>query len=178
MWDALQTKYGAPDRYPQKTIYDPCPVGYCVGQRQKFYGFTYRNGAYGQSCLYYQYNSSVPVNASEENINAIKQDLSKILHDDYLASNPVGYRFKRSGHDENPSIAKDNEGILFPATGYISSQMASSSHRGSSGNYWSSASYSMAGAYNLNFYSYGVGPQGGGNRAYGFSVRPLREPNL
>lgn len=118
------------------------------------------------------------VNASEENINAIKQDLSKILHDDYLASNPVGYRFKRSGHDENPSIAKDNEGILFPATGYIFSQTGSSSSRGYSGNYWSSAPNSMAGAYYLSFGSYRVYLQNGDNRAYGFSVRPLREPNL
>lgn len=178
LWDALQTNYGAPDHYPQKTIYDPCPVGYCVGQRQKFYGFTYRDGAYGQYCLYYQYNSSVMVNASEENINAIKQDLSKILHDDYLASNPVGYRFKRSGHDENPSIAKDNEGILFSATGYISSQTGSSSYRGYNGYYWSSAPNSMGGAYNLNFNSYSVYPQTGYYRTYGFSVRPLREPNL
>ena len=178
LWDALQTNYGAPDHYPQKTIYDPCPVGYCVGQMQKFYGFTYRDGVYGQNCLYYQYKSSVTVNASEENINAIKQDLSKILHDDYLASNPVGYRFKRSGHDENPSIAKDNEGILFPATGFIFSQRGSSYDRGNNGFYWSSAPNSMDGAYSLNFDSYGVYPQNGDYRASGYSVRPLREPNL
>ena len=118
------------------------------------------------------------MNASEENINAIKQDLSKILHDDYLASNPVGYRFKRSGHDENPSIAKDNEGILFPATGFIFSQRGSSYDRGNNGLYWSSAPNSMDEAYSLNFDSYGVYPQIRNYRASGYSVRPLREPNL
>ena len=165
LWDASQSTYGAPDHNVQKTIYDPCPIGYCVGQRQKFFGFTYSAGTYGINILFWEENSS--------NINMVKYGTGN-----YYENTPVGYHFKRSGHDDNASIAQDKEGILFPSTGYISSQDGSSSTRGSSGSYWSSAPYSMSGAYNLYFDSNYVGPQDRGGRACGFSVRPLREPNL
>ena len=165
LWDASQSTYGAPDHNVQKTIYDPCPIGYCVGQRQKFFGFTYSAGTYGINMLFWEENSS--------NINMVKYGTGN-----YYENTPVGYHFKRSGHDDNASIAQDKEGILFPSTGMISSQDGSSSTRGYNGYYWSSAPGSMGGAYSLYFDSDYVYPQYGFSRAYGFSVRPLREPNL
>mgnify|MGYP006907948540 FL=1 len=181
LWDASQSTYGAPDHNVQKTIYDPCPIGYCVGQMQKFFGFTYSAGTYGLNIQHKGYSSGgkdYPANGDDSNINAVKYGTGTTLYDNYYKITPVGYRFKRSGHDDNASIAQDKEGILFPSTGYISSQYGSSSHRGSNGRCWSSAPYSMGGAYYLYFLSSYVYPQYGDYRAFGFSVRPLREPNL
>lgn len=172
LWDASQSTYGAPDHNVQKTIYDPCPIGYCVGQRQKFFGFTYSAGTYGLNILH------GAGGGYDSNINVVKYGTGTTLYDNYYKNTPIGYRFKRSGHDDNASIAQDKEGILFPSTGIISAQYGSSSYRGNSGYYWSSAPYSVGGAYNLYFGSNYVYPQNGYYRAYGFSVRPLREPNL
>ena len=178
LWDASMTSDSSSEKYPQKTIYDPCPIGYCVPMRHAFYGFTYRDGSYGPYCLYYKYSDEVTTNATEENINAIKRDSSKTLHDDFSASSPHGYLFKRSANDAGTLINPDTEGILFPATGYLSSSGGAPSYRGWYGYCWSCAPYSSSYAYFLSFSNSNVDPQNVYSRAYGFSVRPLREPSF
>lgn len=50
-------------------------------------------------------------------------------------------------------------------------------NKGSGGSYWSSTWYSARYARSLDFYSGGVNPQYYGNRYYGFSVRPIWNPD-
>lgn len=178
LWDASMIDYSVSEKYPQKTIYDPCPIGYCVPMRYVFYGFTYRDNSFGLNCTFYKYSESATVNATEENINVIKRDSSKALHDDFSASSPHGYLFKRSANDTSTLISPDTEGILFPATGNKTSNNGASSILGSGGCYWNCAPYSPSGAYYLSFGRFNINPQNANFRAYGFSVRPLREPSF
>ena len=78
-----------------------------------------------------------------------------------------GWKFK--ANDE------DTDGVFFPASGYRGNASGACNGVGSYGYYWSSAAYSAAYAYNLYFTSGYVNPLYGRSRAYGFSVRPVRE---
>lgn len=78
-----------------------------------------------------------------------------------------GWNFKRN--------ANDAAGNYFPASGFRDHESGALSGMGSGGYYWSSAPSSAANAYGLDFYSGNVYPLDSGSRAYGFSVRPVRE---
>ena len=69
----------------------------------------------------------------------------------------------------------DPEGLYSPASGYRNRTSGSLAGVGSNGFYWSSSSYSQAYGCCLNFNSGSVNPGNTGGRAYGFSVRPLKE---
>lgn len=81
----------------------------------------------------------------------------------------AGYRFKRT--------PADTVGNYFPASGYRLLGSGALANIGSYGYYWSFASGSQTLARNLIFFSGGVYPLNTSNRAYGFSVRPVRELN-
>ena len=78
-----------------------------------------------------------------------------------------GWKFKKN--------VDDVVGSYFPASGCRDLASGGLYRVGSSGYYWSYASYSQAGARNLYFGSGGVYPLYNDYRASGFSVRPCRE---
>ena len=78
-----------------------------------------------------------------------------------------GWKFKRNSND----VA----GNFFPASGYRNYSSGALGGVGSDGNSWSSAPYGATNAYYLYFNSGDVYPLYYGSRAYGFSVRPVRE---
>ena len=61
------------------------------------------------------------------------------------------------------------------ASGYRNNSSGGLSYVSSSGHYWSSAAASATSAYYLSFGSGDVYPLNSLGRAYGFSVRPVRE---
>jgi uncharacterized protein (TIGR02145 family) len=63
--------------------------------------------------------------------------------------------------------------VEFPAAGYRNATCGALSNVGSNGAYWS-FSPAGVGGYNLLFYSGSVNPSSNGNRAYGFSVRCIK----
>lgn len=86
-----------------------------------------------------------------------------------IGSWDAGFRFKRTPND--------TIGNYFPASGYRILGSGSLSYIGSYGCWWSFASNSQAYARSLDFHSGGVSPLSADRRAYGFSVRPVRELN-
>ena len=64
--------------------------------------------------------------------------------------------------------------IFLAASGYRVRASGDLGNVGSNGSYWSAAQYSADGAYGLDFSSGYVNPLGNYNRAYGFSVLPVR----
>ena len=84
-----------------------------------------------------------------------------------VSSFALGWKFKRS--------SADAQGNFFPASGYRAYGSGALTGMGSGGYYWSFGSGSQTGARSLGFDSGGVYPLYGGDRAYGFSVRPCRE---
>ena len=79
----------------------------------------------------------------------------------------AGWKFKRNDND--------TAGNFFPASGYRNYSSGGLNYVGSSGYYWSAAPASAASAYYLYFGAGVVNPLNNINRAYGFSVRPVRE---
>ena len=70
----------------------------------------------------------------------------------------------------------DTTGIFFPASGLRSRTSGGFISVGTTGYYWSSATNSKSYIYYLGFYNTNVNPLYNlGNRAYGFSVRPIFE---
>lgn len=174
LWDATQINASVVEHIPQKTIYDPSPIGFCVEPRHAFYGFTTSSGGSFGANIYYNPVSGNTPTGTEANVNAIKANSGLTLSDDYLSRKPVGYRFKRSANDSGSIVPNDQEGILFSATGYLTADGFRSS-RGNSGNYWSCAPFSRGYAYYLGFGSRVVYPQNGNYRAYGCAVRAVQE---
>ncbi len=74
-------------------------------------------------------------------------------------------------------VGPNGNSIFLPASGYRGRASGALGSVGSSGYYWSFASYSQASAYYLNFGSSGLYPLDGNYRAIGFAVRPCRELN-
>lgn len=72
-------------------------------------------------------------------------------------------------------VGPNNNTIFLPASGRNYFDSGGLSNVGSSGNYWSYTSNSLAYARYLNFISGGVYPLYFNHRAYGFSVRLCRE---
>ena len=64
--------------------------------------------------------------------------------------------------------------VILPVGGNRNNSDASLNNQGSNGNYWSS-SVSGTNASNLNFNSTAVNPANANNRAYGFTVRCLKD---
>ena len=69
----------------------------------------------------------------------------------------------------------DTKGNFFAASGYRYRTSGALADVGGYGSYWSSAASSQANAYSLDFRSGGVYPLINSSRAYGFSVRCVRE---
>ena len=65
---------------------------------------------------------------------------------------------------------------FFQAAGHRIRESGGVNYVGSSGYYWSAASYSAARSYRLSFTSGYVYPQSSYYRAHGFSVRPVARP--
>ena len=84
-----------------------------------------------------------------------------------VGSFSAGWKFK--ANDE------DTDGQFFPASGYRDNSSGGLSYVSSRGYYWSSAARSAANAYGVYFDSGSVYPLNYKYRAYGFSVRPVRE---
>ena len=78
-----------------------------------------------------------------------------------------GWKFKRNSND--------NAGNFFPASGYRDHSSGALLGAGGGGTCWSAAPASAERAYYLGFGSGSVFPLNGNDRAYGFSVRPVRE---
>ena len=72
-------------------------------------------------------------------------------------------------------VGPNKNTIFLPASGYRGLASGGLLSVGSSGNYWSYASYSQAYARGLSFYSGGVYPLYFDGRASGFSVRLCKE---
>lgn len=72
-------------------------------------------------------------------------------------------------------VGPNQNTIFLPASGCHGNASGGLYSVGSSGNYWSYASYSQAYARNLGFNSGGVYPLDYSDRAYGFSVRLCKE---
>ena len=73
---------------------------------------------------------------------------------------------------------KEKSSYTSVASGYRDYSSGALNGAGGNGNYWSAAPASAKNAYNLNFNSGSVYPLNNNNRAYGFSVRPVRAFNL
>ena len=84
-----------------------------------------------------------------------------------VGSFSAGWKFKAN--------AEDTDGQFFPASGYRTNSSGGLTNVSSSGLSWSSAATSAAYAYYLSFNSGSVSPLDYNYRAYGFSVRPVRE---
>jgi hypothetical protein len=80
----------------------------------------------------------------------------------------------RSGRWKNYGRMFGNR-IFFPASGYRFHTTGDLLNVSSHGCYWSSAPYSQATAYSLDFYSRNVSPINDDPRDNGFSVRPIKE---
>ena len=91
---------------------------------------------------------------------------------------PCGATFKgfstSNGGTWDNGYTWDNN--FFQAAGYRSRENGGVNYVGSSGYYWSAASYSAAYSFTLVFYSGTVYPQILSSRANGFSVRPGARP--
>ena len=81
-----------------------------------------------------------------------------------------GWKFKR--------YSGDTVGVFFPVSGYRNYSDDSLRGVGSYSTVWLSSANSQNYAYSLGFDSGYVNPQSNGNRAFGFSVRPVQEPVL
>ena len=64
--------------------------------------------------------------------------------------------------------------LKLPFAGYRSRWNSNVNNQGSNGYYWSSTRYNASIAYDLNFNSSGINPQGRDNRSDAFSVRPFK----
>ena len=84
-----------------------------------------------------------------------------------VGSFAAGWKFK--ANDE------DTDGQFFPASGSRNYSSGGLGVVSSNGYCWSSAAYSAMYAYYLSFVSGSVNPLKYYSRAYGFSVRPVRE---
>ena len=72
------------------------------------------------------------------------------------------------------SVGAFNSALKLPLAGYRDRALGSLGHQGSAGYYWSSSPFG-ANAYNLSFNSGSVSPASVDNRAYGFSVRCVKD---
>lgn len=84
-----------------------------------------------------------------------------------IGSFTYGYKFKRS--------SSDTKGVFFPASGSRSNSDGSLEWVGDFGTVWSAAQGSTSEAYCLDFGDYNVSTQKKVYRAYGCSVRPVKE---
>lgn len=81
-----------------------------------------------------------------------------------------GWNFKRN--------TEDTTGVFFPASGYRKSSSGDLDKVGSSGGVWLSSASSQKTTGYLNILSSDIDPHSSGNRAYGFSVRPVEDDNI
>ena len=72
------------------------------------------------------------------------------------------------------SVGAFNSALKLPLAGYRDRALGSLGHQGSAGYYWSSSPFGTF-AYDLGFSSGGVDPAVSDNRAYGFSVRCVKD---
>ena len=96
-------------------------------------------------------------------------------HEAMEAAKSVG---KRKGRWFGGNHDSDHKGsLILPAAGLRSYNSGELANPSSYGYYWSSSPYcgGTNGAGSLYFYSGGVGPLSNNNRAYGFSVRCVRD---
>jgi hypothetical protein len=80
-----------------------------------------------------------------------------------------GWNFKRN--------VEDTTGVFFPASGYRNSSNGSLRVVGSYSNVWLSSASNQNTACSLLFSPSGVIPQYNVRRAYGYSVRPVKDTN-
>ncbi len=85
----------------------------------------------------------------------------------------TGFSVSNGGTWDNGYTWDNN---FFQAAGYRGPEYGGVNNVGSSGRYWSAASYSAASPYYLRFYSGAVYPQYNSYRAIGVSVRPVARP--
>jgi hypothetical protein len=117
------------------------------------------------------------------NKEQVDEEVIKTIYDPC----PPGYKVQ--GYTVFTSLYKDhwdndrkgwvfNDGkIFFPASGYRSSSNGSIYNMSYDGYYWSAGAFNEFGAARLSFYSDDVSPLGSSYRAFGFSVRPMKEEN-
>ena len=129
MWDAQNTATNNVTSATKKTIYDPCPPGFCVPTDNLWYYFG--NGS----------------SRSDSNWDSTNKGKTWTLN---------------------------GASIYFPAAGYRNFSSGALSSVGSDGCCWSATPYGTNYGRFLNFYSSGWHWYNG-NRAYGFSVRPVAE---
>lgn len=158
LWNATQTTAGATDKVV-KTIYDPSPVGYCVPPANAFTGVTHNGNGVSEAPAY-----------SYGKINSpYKQYYNEFTNN----AGGIFYCSKMNG-----LLNWDNSGgtIFYGCHGYRYAGSGHGGHGGLNGNYWSANPNNAKTSYYLHFTQTQVAPKYTQEcRAYGYSVRPVRE---
>lgn len=133
--------------YTHKSIFDPCPAGYCLPPQYLFLSF---------QTTFTKYNNGKMTTANAENLATLKDD--------------KGVWFYIQG-------AGSGEKAWFPLTGYYGSGVGSFSSIGTYGSQWTSAPDYRSTTYGANFYfSASVCcPPTNNSRYFGYSVRCVKE---
>lgn len=133
--------------YTHKSIFDPCPPGYCLPPQYLFFGF---------QTLYTKYNNGKTATANAANIETMKDDKGVWF---YIAGRGSG------------------ETAWYPLTGYYGSGTGAYNSVGSYGSQWTSAPDYGSVTYGANFYfSPSVCcPPTNNARYFGYSVRCVKE---
>lgn len=145
LWSADNSTKGFNDNSVVKTVYDPCPAGFKMPASNAFTGFT----TTGQT----------PTSLSEMNVDGT----------DYLLTYQNNF-----GHNFWTNSSKTAT-INFPASGYRRYNGGSLDYVGFSGYYWSAVPHYSYGGCEFDFNPGSVFPLGGGDRTYGYAVRPVSE---
>ena len=155
LWSTNNVNTSFHDNTVIKTIYDPSPVGYCLPPSNIFTGMTY-NGLNLEKVPYSQFNTPYTQNS-----------------DFNSAHGWVFYCNKMNGAGQY-----DTQGgvIFFPGPGQRIYSSGALQYVGGFGSYWSMGPSSVAGdARPVNFNVSNIYPTSSSPRAYGSSIRPIRE---
>lgn len=133
--------------YTHKSIFDPCPAGYCLPPQYLFLGF---------QATYTKYNNGKAATANAANLASLKED--------------KGFWFYIQGSGAG-------EKAWYPLNGYYGSGTGSYSSIGSNGALWTSAPDYRSTTYGANFYfSTAVCcPPTNNARYLGYAVRCVKE---
>ncbi len=157
--------------YPSKatlhrSIFDPCPAGYRVAPKDLWVAFTKTGNNFTA-------NTSSEDNYPENNFNVA--NLNRTTHTTTLTTQR-GYHFYYGMNDNGTKMWQTGNTDFYPASGYRNRTSGALTRVGSEGDYWSSApTGGSAYAGYLSFHSSYVYPFFNFNRAYGFTVRCVRE---
>lgn len=158
LWSANNSTTTANDNPVVKTVYDPSPAGYCLPPSNAFTGFVYNGtgaSGIGDACFGTRYNSPY-LSAAEYNTN-------------------YGLLFYCNKMNEEGVFDPNGGTIFFPAMGFRMNSSGTLSVYGTNGYYWTAIPKTVNNSYAVNISTSQVSTVNNGNRASGYSVRPIRE---